>query len=494
MKIELMVFEGCPNAEPARLLLRDCMASLGISGSITEVQVDTPELAKLLAFPGSPTLRVNDADVAPLDVPMEGSLACRTYWVNGLLQGLPDRAWVLRALRDAQEAESHSCCTPITASKSEVLCPYSGTRGKPVKPVTLRALLKPHLQEQVRDQVYRFCGDPTCEVVYFSEDRTQSFLRGDLTVRVGIKESEAPRPLCYCFSHSVESIRGEYAATGESTVVQAIRAEVKAGTCRCEITNPGGSCCLGDVTKAVKEIQDGNPRGTTPALKEAMTHDCCAVPEPPKIGPSASTPVAEGSTARRTVWAAAGLGLLASACCWIPLALAGAGAAGGAAGARVAWLRPWALWGLALLMVGTLGWWIYRHSIRGRPQEDCCAPAPRFPALPMLVLVLSFIGAWSAPRLLFLYAHESASKSAESAAVTDGGTLLVLSTPQFDCPPCAGALPETMAKTPGVASVHMDFDKRETRIQFREGANVPGILAHWDHDLGFSGKVILRQP
>lgn len=205
-----------------------------------------------------------------------------------------------------------------------------------------------------------------------------------------------------------------------------------------------------------------------------------------------SLPTPKGSTERRTVWAAAGLGLLASACCWIPLALAGLGVAGGAAGARVAWLRPWALWGLALLMVGTLGWWIYRRSMKESPQEDCCAPAPRFPVLPMLVLMLSFIGAWTAPRLL--YAHAGASHGAGSPAGIDDGTFLVLSTPQFDCPPCAGTLPETMAKTPGVASVHMDFDKRETRIQFREGADVPGILAHWDHDLGFSGTVIQRQP
>lgn len=490
MKIELLIFEGCPNAEPARVLLRDCMASLGISQAITEVPVDSHELAKLMAFPGSPTLRVNEADVVPFDEPVGGSLACRTYRVNGLLQGLPDRAEVLRALRSAQEAESHSCCTPIAASKSELLCPFSGTRGKPVKPVTLRALLKPNLQEQVRDQVYRFCGDSTCEVVYFSEDRTQSFLRGDLTVRVGIKESEAPRPLCYCFGHSVESIQDEYAATGESTAIQAIRAQVKAGTCHCEITNPGGSCCLGDVTKAVKEIQGGDPHATTPATKEEAARDCCAVLEPTMAGHSLPTP--KGSTERRTVWAAAGLGLLASACCWIPLALAGLGVAGGAAGARVAWLRPWALWGLALLMVGTLGWWIYRRSMKESPQEDCCAPAPRFPVLPMLVLMLSFIGAWTAPRLL--YAHAGASHGAGSPAGIDDGTFLVLSTPQFDCPPCAGTLPETMAKTPGVASVHMDFDKRETRIQFREGADVPGILAHWDHDLGFSGTVIQRQP
>ena len=67
------------------------------------------------------------------------------------------------------------------------------------------------------------------------------------------------------------------------------------------------------------------------------------------------------------------------------------------------------------------------------------------------------------------------------------GTLLVLSTPQFDCPPCVGTLPQTMAGTPGVASVQMDFNKRETRIVFQPCAAVDATLAQWKKDFGFRG-------
>lgn len=466
MKAELLVFEGCPNVEAARGLLKDCMAALGIALDITEVQVDTPELARLLAFPGSPTLRVNDADVDPTGEPVEGSLACRTYRVDDRLQGLPDRAKVLAALRKAQEAESHACCTPITHQRDAV-CPSSGTKGRPVKALTLRALLKPHLKERVRDEVYRFCGDPSCEVVYFSSDGKESFVKADLAVRVGIKEAEAPRPLCYCFGHSFESIQAEYASAGACTAVEAIRAEVKAGACHCEITNPGGACCLGDVIKAVKGMEAGRPTASPVAASQA------------------------DGLQRRTAWTAVGLGLLASACCWIPLALAGVGVAGGAAGAKVAWMRPWALGGLGLLLAGLVGWWAYRRVALTKLGDDCCAVAPRFPTLPVVVLALSFAGAWSVPKLV----HPGSVPPGEiGTTMPVGGTLLVLSTPQFDCPPCAGTLPQTMAQTPGVASVQMDFDKRETRIAFKPGADVDGTLARWDQTLGFSGKVIQRQP
>ncbi len=273
MQIELLVFEGCPNLEPARELLQAGMASLGIAGEVREIWVETPEAARQWEFPGSPTLRVNGEDVAPLPEAFEPALGCRTYVVQGRRQGLPDAAWVLEALRKAQDAEAHACCTPLAKPRTAASCPACGAEGKPVKPVTLRALLHPHLRAEVRDEVYRFCASPDCALVYFSADGSQTFARADLTVRVGVKERSGPRPLCYCIGHSAESIRNEWATTRKSTVIDAIKAEVKAGTCHCEVTNPGGGCCLGDITKEVKALT-ANP------VAPASAQDCCAPSKP----------------------------------------------------------------------------------------------------------------------------------------------------------------------------------------------------------------------
>ncbi len=148
-------------------------------------------------------------------------------------------------------------------------CPACGTEGKPVKPVTLRSLLQLHLRAQVRDEAYRFCASPDCALVYFSDDGSQAFARSDLTVRVGVKERSAPRPLCYCFDHSAEDIREEWDRTGKSAILEDIKAKVKAGTCSCEVTNPGGGCCLGDITKELKAPMAA-PEAQAPAF------DCCA--------------------------------------------------------------------------------------------------------------------------------------------------------------------------------------------------------------------------
>jgi hypothetical protein len=152
--------------------------------------------------------------------------------------------------------DTRACCCPPAAGQEEGgVCPACGKRGNPVSSETLRALLQTSFQSHVQDAVYRFCASSTCPVVYFLPGSAQAFVREQLTVRVGVKETSAPRPLCYCFGHSQESLHEEWLRTGRSTAVTAIQAAMKAGHCRCQVTNPQGTCCLSDVVRAVKAIQ-----------------------------------------------------------------------------------------------------------------------------------------------------------------------------------------------------------------------------------------------
>ena len=99
---------------------------------------------------------------------------------------------------------------------------------------------------------YYFCEAQDCDVVYFpSNPQAPTFRRADLLVRVGAKETVDPIPVCYCFGFSRKDIQNEIAETGRSTVADRITAEVKAGNCACEMKNPSGKCCLGNVTRAV---------------------------------------------------------------------------------------------------------------------------------------------------------------------------------------------------------------------------------------------------
>jgi Zinc binding domain len=139
---------------------------------------------------------------------------------------------------------------------TNALCPVAGKCDKPVPLLTLRSLLLPEDAAIVEGRDWFFCDQPDCDVVYFARDGA-TFSKAALKVRVGLKEKESPRTLCYCFGHTVESIRQEIERTSRSTVAASIKEKVSAGQCRCEILNPKGTCCLGDVNRVVKDALEG---------------------------------------------------------------------------------------------------------------------------------------------------------------------------------------------------------------------------------------------
>ena len=149
------------------------------------------------------------------------------------------------------------CEVPTPHQTSRVgLCPQTGSKGKRVDSATVKALLSVSLVE-VRDVPYWFCRDSECPVVYFSEDGTQTFITDQIRERVYQKEPKSEDVfVCYCFRHTPGSIRAEFITTGESTVVDAINSGIHAGQCACDLRNPQGSCCLGNVSAVVNHIQD----------------------------------------------------------------------------------------------------------------------------------------------------------------------------------------------------------------------------------------------
>jgi arsenate reductase len=97
--IEVLVTPGCPHARPALELARDVARGFEPDIPVRCLEVSTEAEARALAFPGSPTIRVDGADIEP-DPDAAPRLACRLY--QGAA-GVPPR-WtlevaLLRALR-----------------------------------------------------------------------------------------------------------------------------------------------------------------------------------------------------------------------------------------------------------------------------------------------------------------------------------------------------------------------------------------------------------
>src|SRR5438445_11817075 len=148
------------------------------------------------------------------------------------------------------------CCSVNAKSGTApavMACPANGGRSKRVNMLTVKSLVR-KLPMGMPNTQYYFCDASDCDVVYFAlEVEAPRFRREDLVVRVGAKETADPIPVCYCFGFTRKDIEDEIAETGRSTIADRISAEVKTGNCACEIKNPSGKCCLGDVTRTAKD-------------------------------------------------------------------------------------------------------------------------------------------------------------------------------------------------------------------------------------------------
>ena len=155
-----------------------------------------------------------------------------------------------------------SCCSAgKTAEPGTSRCPESDSSGSAVDRQTVKALLTETALQRLTSSDYRFCPDAACDVVYFAGDGMR-FTTADVRVPVWQKLPFGSRPVCYCFGESEASIRLEIESDGRSAAVERVRAHIAAGRCACELRNPRGACCLGDLIAAVKRVASTTPRRT----------------------------------------------------------------------------------------------------------------------------------------------------------------------------------------------------------------------------------------
>lgn len=377
-----------------------------------------------------------------------------------------------------------------TTTQKQLICPSCGSQGKRVGPVTLGALLNEECAQKFRgnesascdtennngpgcsplesDTGWQFCDSQECDVVYFSKTSDRTFLKSQLRVSVGVKEKAGDRPLCYCFGHSVASIKEEFRTEGHSDALQDIRAKMKHPGCRCETENPSGACCLGSVSKGIKIAQE-----------ELTTNDS-------EIGPATThvtSPSHRGELIAKigTVFSA----IMASACCWLPLFLLAVGVSSVGIAATLETYRP-------LFIVVTFGflaaafYFTYRpknatsdaghgccppaSAVGGIANADCCDSAQkgRFSMVAMNKVMLWAVTVLAVAFLLFpnyvgflLANRDTASETVvESPLVTD----TTIAIDGMTCEGCAVALESRLKDVPGVLNATVDYSKKQAIV------------------------------
>ena len=115
-------------------------------------------------------------------------------------------------------------------------------------------MLNPDRVGWIQNVQYYYCNEPGCEVVYFSNESVPSFKTDDIRVKVFAKDKGEDVNVCYCYGWTRGRIKEQLIKSAKSTASLEIAMELKSGPCVCEIKNPKGECCLGDVNSFVRSI------------------------------------------------------------------------------------------------------------------------------------------------------------------------------------------------------------------------------------------------
>jgi len=141
-------------------------------------------------------------------------------------------------------------------SLEQKLCKVCGNEGLRVLPVTMATHLDAEYWDSLGDG-FRFSFTPDCPVIYYNNKKGSYFVKQEVKTRFGLKEEDAPRPICYCLQVTEEQIAKEILEKGCCYSLQDIVSYTKAGTGKwCLTTNPSGKCCRDYLTGVVDKYLD----------------------------------------------------------------------------------------------------------------------------------------------------------------------------------------------------------------------------------------------
>jgi arsenate reductase len=221
VRVDVLVFDGCPHAEAAIRMAHAVAARLGPGIAVERVDVNTPEKAAHLGFLGSPSIRVNGIDIEGRSGP--GRLSCRMYDDAGMPPEWLVEAAVLRALAPrgllflcvANSARSQLADGIARSHAPPGVTVWSaGSQPARVRPEAIAALaeigidISHHRSKAVSeipaaevDTVITLCGEEECPVFLGKARR----LHWGLADPAGVGGSEADR--ASAFRHTRDELR-----------------------------------------------------------------------------------------------------------------------------------------------------------------------------------------------------------------------------------------------------------------------------------------------
>ncbi|MDR3565300.1 MAG: (2Fe-2S)-binding protein [Negativicutes bacterium] len=128
-----------------------------------------------------------------------------------------------------------------------VQCPDCGSPGQAVPRETVRRLVGADIPET---ENFGVCLTSSCDVVYFSLDRT--FRQAEVRVPIAWKDGASPKYVCYCNRVTEDEIIRAVTEHGAKTVAEVAKATGAMKNGNCLVNNPKGTCCHTDIELIIK--------------------------------------------------------------------------------------------------------------------------------------------------------------------------------------------------------------------------------------------------
>jgi len=138
------------------------------------------------------------------------------------------------------------CCSKSNQKFKRQPCPENNKEYGEVPFKTILHHLKTPWDLALKEQIYYFCSDPDCGVVYFGEDNS-IIHKNQLRTKVGVKETSDDALICYCFDVSRATAQINVLANKKAKAF--VVEQTKKSLCSCTTRNPSGKCCLKDFPK-----------------------------------------------------------------------------------------------------------------------------------------------------------------------------------------------------------------------------------------------------
>ena len=204
------MFEGAPHTNAALELARAVAVRMGPDITVERVAVDSPEMAALVGFAGSPSIRVNDVDLERRTG--QGSLSRRVYdggsgvppeWLveAAVLRARPPRGLLFLCVANSARSQMAEGIARALA-QSSVIVHSAGSQPTRVRPEAIAVLgeigidISTHRSKSVSDipadqvdTVITLCGEEECPVFLGRATR----LHWGLPDPAGVSGSDADR-------------------------------------------------------------------------------------------------------------------------------------------------------------------------------------------------------------------------------------------------------------------------------------------------------------